>query len=204
MKTQFRCPNCDKRMSADSRFAGRTVPCPICGAQILIPSGAASTERASTERGAPESSHTEPLQTEEPRTEQSPAAEPIAERAGVSDDPKLNDDFELLSPDSEAPKTSDSTGTITSTRTGTTATSYGARNVDAEGRYFISPPFPFEPPAPDPADPMLENFPCYAPNPFAVSFPLDQTAPNDAGNDDDDDSDDGFASKMPSVDELIN
>ncbi len=58
----------------------------------------------------------------------------------------------------------------------------------------------FEPPAPDPDDPMLRLFPDFIPNPFQISYPLDETVDED---DLEDEEQDFVDSKMPSVDELI-
>jgi len=37
MAIQFRCSACQRWMSIASRQAGRQVPCPVCGAEILVP-----------------------------------------------------------------------------------------------------------------------------------------------------------------------
>lgn len=60
----------------------------------------------------------------------------------------------------------------------------------------------FEPPKPSPDDPMLRVVPDFVPNPFQLSYPLDQN-PDDA--DETDEPDEPWNNpKMPSVDELIN
>jgi hypothetical protein len=37
---KFQCPNCDRRTSTDSTEIGGAAPCPVCGAEMLIPTGA--------------------------------------------------------------------------------------------------------------------------------------------------------------------
>ena len=40
MPIQFRCPSCEKTLSAASRKAGREVTCPACGQSVLVPAPA--------------------------------------------------------------------------------------------------------------------------------------------------------------------
>ena len=76
-------------------------------------------------------------------------------------------------------------------------------NYDTTPKFV--PPAKFDPPQPDPDDPMLVLFPDFVPNPFQISFPLDHMI---EGSEDEDDEENGknapVNSKMPSVDELIN
>lgn len=66
----------------------------------------------------------------------------------------------------------------------------------------VTEPKRFEPPGPSPDEPMLKNFPDFIPNPFVISYPLDQ---NLEGVDDVEEEAEALVnSKMPSVDELIN
>jgi biopolymer transport protein ExbD len=41
MPIQFRCPSCEKKLSAASRKAGREVTCPACGRSVQVPALAA-------------------------------------------------------------------------------------------------------------------------------------------------------------------
>lgn len=67
------------------------------------------------------------------------------------------------------------------------------------------PPAKFDPPPPDPDDPMLVLFPDFVPNPFQISSPLDQMIESAEVEDDEENAENApVNSKMPSVDELIN
>jgi len=66
------------------------------------------------------------------------------------------------------------------------------------------PPVRFEPPPPDPDDPMLHFFPDFVPPPFEISYPLDQKVEGVFDEEEEDDEATPVNSKMPSVDELIN
>ena len=59
-------------------------------------------------------------------------------------------------------------------------------------------------PGADASDPMLTNFPLFAPNPFAGSFPLDDKSLRADGSDSEEEEEEFVNSKMPSLDELIN
>ena len=66
----------------------------------------------------------------------------------------------------------------------------------------VAKPKRFEPPEPAPDEPMLKNFPDFIPNPFAISYPLDQKL--EGVDDVEEEAETPVNSKMPSVDELIN
>ena len=73
-------------------------------------------------------------------------------------------------------------------------------NYDSTPKFV--PPAKYDPPPPDPDDPMLVLFPNFIPNPFQISFPLDQAFEGE--NDEEEEEEAPANSKMPSVDELIN
>lgn len=80
----------------------------------------------------------------------------------------------------------------------------GADDFDLATDVGFLPPIKFEPPPPDPNDPMLELFPDFVPNPFAVSVTLDKETEGVVNHDEEESVVAHVNSKMPSVDELIN
>ncbi len=81
----------------------------------------------------------------------------------------------------------------------------GGDDFDLATDVGFLPPAKFDPPPPDPDDPMLVLFPDFIPNPFQISFHLDQIIEGeDDGNEEEGEEDAPVNSKMPSVDELIN
>ncbi|MBS7337500.1 MAG: hypothetical protein KIG81_06545 [Thermoguttaceae bacterium] len=73
MKINFQCPSCGVKLRVDEKFSGRSVPCPRCAKELLIPAlerDASSSEILASDDARGESSLPEPTRTHSLTTSQ--------------------------------------------------------------------------------------------------------------------------------------